>query len=78
LPISRWHEQICDPTIADGILDRLVHNSHRIEMRGESMRKRQSSTGRKQGLIAGLFLVFFFPTAATIAPVQTEGPTIIS
>lgn len=39
LPVSRWHEQIGDPTFADGILDRLVHNAHRIEMRGESMRK---------------------------------------
>lgn len=43
LPVSRWHEQIGDPTIADGILDRLVHNAHRIEMRGESMRKKHSS-----------------------------------
>ena len=42
LPVSRWHEQIGDPTIADGILDRLVHNSHPIEMRGESMRKRHN------------------------------------
>ena len=33
------HEQIGDPTLADGILDRLVHNAHRIEMRGDSMRK---------------------------------------
>ena len=41
LPVSRWHEQIGDPTIADGILDRLVHNAHRIEMRGESMRKKE-------------------------------------
>ncbi len=40
LPIGRWHEQIGDPTLADGILDRLVHNAHRIEMQGESMRKR--------------------------------------
>lgn len=39
LPVSRWHEQIGDPTLADGILDRLVHNAHRIEMRGDSMRK---------------------------------------
>jgi DNA replication protein DnaC len=30
LPFSRWHEQIGDPTIADGVLDRLVHNAHRI------------------------------------------------
>ena len=42
LPISRWHEQIGDPTIADGILDRLVHNAHRIDMRGESMRKKRN------------------------------------
>ncbi len=39
LPVGKWHEQIGDPTLADGILDRLVHNAHRIEMRGDSMRK---------------------------------------
>ncbi len=39
LPVSRWHEQIGDPTVADGILDRLVHNAHCIELRGESIRK---------------------------------------
>jgi DNA replication protein DnaC len=53
LPVARWHEQIGDPTIADGILDRLVHNAHRIEMRGESMRKkrnppREESDDKKQ------------------------------
>jgi hypothetical protein len=46
LPVSRWHEQIGDPTLADGILDRLVHNAHRIEMRGDSMRK---SRGKANG-----------------------------
>jgi DNA replication protein DnaC len=39
LPVARWHEQIGDPTLADGILDRLVHNAHGVEMRGDSMRK---------------------------------------
>jgi DNA replication protein DnaC len=39
LPVSRWHKQIGDPTLADCILDRLVHNAYRIEMRGDSMRK---------------------------------------
>jgi len=39
LPVSRWHEQIGDPTLADSIRDRLVHNAHRIEMKGDSMRK---------------------------------------
>jgi DNA replication protein DnaC len=43
LPVSRWHEQIGDPPIADGILDRLVHNAHRIEMRGDSMRKKRGT-----------------------------------
>jgi DNA replication protein DnaC len=45
VPIAKWHEQIGDPTLADGILDRLVHNAHRIEMRGDSMRK-QTKTAR--------------------------------
>ncbi|MEK7751949.1 MAG: IS21-like element helper ATPase IstB [Acidobacteriota bacterium] len=41
LPVARWHEQIGDPTAADGILDRLVHNAHRIDMRGDSVRKKR-------------------------------------
>jgi DNA replication protein DnaC len=40
LPVASWHAQIGDPTIADSILDRLVHNAYRIEMNGESMRKK--------------------------------------
>ena len=43
LPVSKWHEQIGDPTLADGILDRLVHNAHRIEMRGDSMRRKRTT-----------------------------------
>ena len=39
VPISHWHDQIGDPTIADSILDRLVHNAHRIELAGASIRK---------------------------------------
>ena len=44
LPVDRWHQIIGDPTYADAILDRLVHNAHRIELVGESMRKRKSPT----------------------------------
>jgi len=40
LPIPNWHEYLGDPTIADAILDRLVHNAHTITLKGESMRKR--------------------------------------
>lgn len=41
LPLAQWHQQIGDPTLADSILDRLVHNAHRIEMQGESLRKKR-------------------------------------
>jgi DNA replication protein DnaC len=40
LPIEHWHEYIGDPTLADAILDRLVHSAHKIHLEGESMRKR--------------------------------------
>lgn len=39
IPINRWHEIIGDPTIADAICDRIVHSAHRIELKGESVRK---------------------------------------
>ena len=39
VPVDHWHEVIADPTIADAILDRLVHNAHRLVLRGDSMRK---------------------------------------
>ena len=48
VPITRWHEQIGDPTLADGILDRLVYNAHRIEMKGDSMRKRGKAVAQKR------------------------------
>jgi DNA replication protein DnaC len=40
LPVELWHEQIGDPTIADAILDRLVHNAHKITLKGGSLRKK--------------------------------------
>ena len=39
LPVAMWHEALGEPTVADGILDRLLENVHRIELRGESMRR---------------------------------------
>jgi len=41
LPVAAWHAQIGDPTVADRILDRLVHHAHRFELKGESLRKRR-------------------------------------
>jgi DNA replication protein DnaC len=43
LPVEAWHEAMGDPTLADAILDRLVHNAHRLELRGESMRRRRAA-----------------------------------
>ena len=42
LPVAQWHDMIGEPTIADAILDRIVHNAHRIGLEGDSMRKRKS------------------------------------
>lgn len=40
LPVSKWHEVIGESTVADAILDRMVHTAHRIELKGESLRKK--------------------------------------
>jgi DNA replication protein DnaC len=42
LPVESWHDNIRDPTIADAILDRLIHNSYKINLKGQSMRKLRS------------------------------------
>ncbi len=42
LPIKHWHEQIGDPTLADAILDLLIHAAHKRELDGESMRKKKA------------------------------------
>ena len=43
LPIERWYEIIGDPTLADAILDRVIHNAYRIELKGDSLRKRRAA-----------------------------------
>ena len=45
LPVAKWHAQTGDPALADSILDRLVHNAHRLELQGESMRKKRARKG---------------------------------
>jgi len=44
LPVDHWHEAIGDPTLADAILDRFVHNAHRLLLSGESLRRRANVT----------------------------------
>ncbi len=46
LPIEKWHDIIADPTLADAILDRLVHNAYKINLKGGSMRKRTAKLTR--------------------------------
>jgi DNA replication protein DnaC len=42
IPVDRWHDLIGDPTLADAILDRVVHNAHRIQLRGDSLRRKRA------------------------------------
>jgi DNA replication protein DnaC len=46
LPVEHWHDALGDPTLADAILDRLVHNAYKIALHGESMRKRSATLTR--------------------------------
>lgn len=48
LPISKWHAYIGDPTVADAVCDRLVHNAHQIQLKGGSMRKTRSNLANKE------------------------------
>jgi DNA replication protein DnaC len=43
LPVSKWHEYINEPTVADAILDRMTANAHRVDLKGESMRRKNDS-----------------------------------
>lgn len=47
LPIKAWHDAMQDKTLADAILDRLVHNAHKLELKGESMRRKKSTLDPK-------------------------------
>ena len=47
LPVKAWHDAMQDPTLADAILDRLVHNAHKIELKGDSMRKKRTTLDLK-------------------------------
>jgi len=47
LPVSAWYEIIGDQTLADAILDRIVHDAHRIELKGESLRRKRNINPEK-------------------------------
>lgn len=48
IPVSKWHEIIGEQTIADAILDRIVHDAHRIDMKGESLRKKRQPKNEEE------------------------------
>ncbi len=48
LPVDTWHDAVGDPTLADVILDRLVHNAYKLELEGDSMRKRRRPAARTE------------------------------
>jgi DNA replication protein DnaC len=50
LPVEHWHEAISNPTLADAILDRLIHHAHKIALDGDSMRKKKKSSKTKENL----------------------------
>jgi DNA replication protein DnaC len=43
MPVKNWHEHLGEPTVADAILDRLLHNAHKVQLTGESMRKKNQN-----------------------------------
>jgi DNA replication protein DnaC len=49
IPVEHWHDVIGDPTLGDAILDRLVHNAHRLQLSGESMRKQNARLATNAG-----------------------------
>ena len=46
VPVEHWHEHIGNPTIADAVLDRLVHGAHRLDLKGDNMRKLRAAKAR--------------------------------
>ena len=69
LPVAKWHARIGDPTVADSILDRLVHAAHRIELQGESAcARRRADTEtkmRSNGRMAKWFSEALTPVCPT-------------
>lgn len=66
-PINQWHQQIAEPTLADAILDRIVHDSLRLSLNGESMRKLTSKLASPADLLAPL------GAPETVANTQSSG-----
>lgn len=68
LPVERWHEMLGDPTLADAILDRLVHTAYRLDLKGESMRKLMAPKHGHSEALAPVGPQGILPRAAPPAP----------
>jgi len=68
LPVGHWHETLGEPTVADAILDRLVHGAYRLELRGGSMRRTQEAATEPTSPDRAS------PTATTSGPTASDGP----
>jgi hypothetical protein len=68
LPVKHWHEALGEPTVADAILDRLVHGAYRLELRGASMRRSQEPVTEHGSPDGGS------GTAPTPGSTATDGP----
>lgn len=55
LPVGEWYKLIGNPTVADALMDRLLHNGHRVDLRGESMRKLAQIDGSLRGFCSQYF-----------------------
>ncbi|CAO0822861.1 hypothetical protein DFAR_3340021 [Desulfarculales bacterium] len=52
MPVDQWHETISDSTLADAILDRLIHNAYKINLKGESMKKKRANLAGDKAPVA--------------------------
>jgi IstB-like ATP binding protein len=76
VPVANWHEQIGDVTVADEILDRLVHNAHRLEIKGESMRKVKAVKAERSDARRGCSLAERGKEAAPLFPAPLFPPLV--
>lgn len=75
LPVSQWHDSLGDASVADAILDRLVHNAHRLELRGDSLRRPPKASPLTAGTAAAASNGPDQPKTGGRAPKRAATPT---
>lgn len=72
LPVAQWHDMIGEPTIADAILDRIIHNAHRIALEGDSIPSGSPQSDRRRGQPFAYLLHLELPMSVYIEHRSTE------